>query len=188
MMAGGTVTLMFALSVDGFLTDADGGTEWQAPFPLWDDDLLAAFDVVVLGRATYDRLSHRLSQTDAPWPYRGKQVEVLTRRPLGEALFPGVRPTADLAQTVQAARAQGRAVWLAGGASVVEQSLAAGVVDELDLYTIPLALGAGVRAWPTTKRRCVFPLLMVEALPGGVIHSRYRVDERQSDKEETIIA
>jgi dihydrofolate reductase len=48
-----------------------------------------------------------------------------------------------LTQAKDAAR--GRDVWLAGGASVVNQYLAARLVDEIDVSIAPLILGAGAR-------------------------------------------
>ncbi len=48
-----------------------------------------------------------------------------------------------LAQAKDAAA--GRDVWLAGGASVVNQYLAAGLVDEIDVSIAPVVLGAGAR-------------------------------------------
>jgi len=48
-----------------------------------------------------------------------------------------------LAQAKDAAA--GRDVWLAGGASVVNQYLAARLVDEIDLSIAPVVLGAGAR-------------------------------------------
>lgn len=170
MIGSGQSTLMLALSLDGFLADGQGQTN------LWGEDALAGFDVVVLGRGAYERLCHSLHASGAPWPYRGKRVDVLTHRPLADTPYPGVRATTDLAQAVTSARAQGRSIWLAGGASVIAQALAAGVVDDIDLYTLPITLGSGVRAWPPGKSLRAFSLLMVEPLPGGVIHSRYGVD------------
>src|SRR5207245_3182533 len=41
--------------------------------------------------------------------------------------------------------ASGRDVWLAGGASVVNQYLAARLVDEIDISIAPVILGAGAR-------------------------------------------
>ena len=48
-----------------------------------------------------------------------------------------------LAQATDAAA--GRDVWLAGGASVVNQYLAARLVDEIDVSIAPVVLGAGAR-------------------------------------------
>ncbi|GGN35090.1 dihydrofolate reductase [Actinoplanes campanulatus] len=48
----------------------------------------------------------------------------------------------------QAADAAGeRDVFVSGGASIVQQAIAAGLLDELHLHQVPVLLGAGVRLW-----------------------------------------
>src|SRR5437588_11457649 len=56
-----------------------------------------------------------------------------------------------LAQATDAAR--GLDIWLAGGASVVNQYLAAGLVDEVDVSIAPLILGAGARLFEGLDHR-----------------------------------
>jgi dihydrofolate reductase len=55
-----------------------------------------------------------------------------------------------LAQAKDAA--QGSDIWLAGGASVVNQYLAAGLVDEIDLSISPVILGGGERLFEGLER------------------------------------
>jgi dihydrofolate reductase len=78
-----------------------------------------------------------------------------------------------LAQAKDAA--QGQDVWLAGGASVVNQYLAAGLVDEIDLSIAPLILGAGERLFEGITRGSV-KLTQSRAVDApGVTHINYRV-------------
>ena len=56
-----------------------------------------------------------------------------------------------LAQARAAAGGKDVMVW--GGADVVQQYLAAGLLDELELHVVPLLLGDGARPFPTTRRR-----------------------------------
>ena len=71
--------------------------------------------------------------------------------------------------------AEGRDVSLAGGASVVNQYLAAGLVDELDISIAPVILGAGERLFDGVDggRLKLEQLRAVEA--PGVTHVRYEV-------------
>jgi dihydrofolate reductase len=83
-------------------------------------------------------------------PYR-HPVFVLThhaREPLemqGGTTFHFVTEGIDSALARARDAAQGSDIWLAGGASVVNQYLAAGLVDELDLSISPVILGGGER-------------------------------------------
>ena len=76
-----------------------------------------------------------------------------------------------LGQAREAAR--GHDVWLAGGASTVNQYLAAGLVDEIDVSISPLILGGGERLFEglvyQTPR-----LTQIRAIDApGVTHIRY---------------
>jgi len=71
--------------------------------------------------------------------------------------------------------ARGGDVWLAGGASVVNQYLAAGLVDEIGVSIAPLILGAGERLFEGLDRGAV-RLEQVQAVDApGVTHVKYQV-------------
>lgn len=83
----------------------------------------------------------------------------------------GIEPA--LAQARDAA--QGRDIWLAGGASVVNQYLRARLVDEIDLSIAPVILGGGARLFGGLERGAL-KLEQVRAVDApGVTHIKYRV-------------
>jgi dihydrofolate reductase len=76
-----------------------------------------------------------------------------------------------LEQAVQAAG--GRDVLLGGGANVVKQYLAAGLVDEFELHIVPILLGDGERLLDNVGN---LKLEQVRAIGApGVTHIKYRV-------------
>jgi dihydrofolate reductase len=78
-----------------------------------------------------------------------------------------------LAQAKDAAR--GRDVWLAGGASVVNQYLSARLVDEIDVSIAPLILGAGARLFDGLEHETL-KLKQIRAVDApGVTHIKYDV-------------
>ena len=78
-----------------------------------------------------------------------------------------------LAQAQDAAG--GRDIWLAGGASVINQYLAARLVDEIDVSVAPLILGAGARLFDGVEsgRLALNQIRAVDA--PGVTHIKYEV-------------
>ncbi len=123
---------------------------------------------------------------DDPWPgWWGEDppfhmpVFVLThhaREPLtlSDTTFTFV--TGGIESALQQARkaAGGKDVTVGGGAQVIDEYLAAGVVDELELHVVPLILGGGARLFdgvgPSLK------LEQVRAIEApGVTHLKYRV-------------
>ena len=69
-----------------------------------------------------------------------------------------------------------RDIWLAGGASVVNQYLEARLVDEIDLSIAPLILGTGARLFDRVESGR-FSLNQIRAVDApGVTHIKYEVD------------
>jgi dihydrofolate reductase len=107
------------------------------------------------------------------------QVFVLThhsREPLsmqGQTTFTFV--TEGISSALERARAAagGMDVAISGGASVVQQYLAAGLIDELYLHVVPIILGAGERLFENVGDPVLEPVKVV-ASP-AVTHVKYRV-------------
>jgi dihydrofolate reductase len=81
---------------------------------------------------------------------------------------------------IEAALAQARGaagnkdVFIGGGADVVNQYLAAGLVDELELHVVPIVLGGGARLFEGVGPDLKLEQVRVIEAP-GVTHLKYRV-------------
>jgi dihydrofolate reductase len=79
-----------------------------------------------------------------------------------------------------ATAAAGHDVSVAGGASVIQQALNAGLLDEIQVHLIPVLLGAGRRLFDEDGGGPIeLEIARVEASP-GVIHTRFRMPGRRS--------
>lgn len=106
-------------------------------------------------------------------------VFVLThhpREPLvmeGDTTFHFVTDGIESALAQARDAAQGQDVWLAGGASAVNQYLAAGLVDEIDISVAPVVLGGGERLFEGVERDGL-QLEQVRVVDApGVAHIKY---------------
>jgi dihydrofolate reductase len=165
-----TVTASITTSVDGYITGPDDGPEaglgiggerlhyWVFGGPwsyddhefsaatgedkAWLDSMMARLGASVCGRWMYEAAGHWGDEN--PW---GVPVFVVTHRaeeqPEGDAFVfvDGVEKA--VAMAVEAAG--DKDVSIAGGADVIRQALAAGLVDELSIVVAPVVLGAGKR-------------------------------------------
>jgi dihydrofolate reductase len=108
----------------------------------WMEQAMARVGAVVGGRATYEAAEH-WGDTN-PW---GLPFFIVTHRP--EEQPPGDHFTFvdGVAEAIEQARlgAGGKDVNVMGGADVIRQALAAGLVDELTIIVAPLILGGGKR-------------------------------------------
>jgi dihydrofolate reductase len=128
-----------------------------------------------------------------PWPddsWRGwwgenppyhHPVFVLTHHPreplemAGGTTFYFVGEGIESALTQAKDAAQGGDVWLAGGSSVVNQYLAARLVNEIDVSIAPMVLGAGARLFEGVDRGTL-ELTQIRAVDApGVTHIKYEV-------------
>jgi dihydrofolate reductase len=106
-------------------------------------------------------------------------VYVLThhpREPLemqGGTTFHFVTDGVETALEQARAAAGGADVSIAGGASTVQQYLAAGLLDELYLHIVPIVLGAGERLLAAVGDPKLEPIEVVHS--PAVTHVRYRV-------------
>jgi dihydrofolate reductase len=150
------------------------------------DELLSRAGATIMGRRMF-------SGGAGPWeddpnagawwgdepPFR-HPVFVLThhaREPVekqGGTTFTFVADGIESALEQARAAAGGKDVHVAGGASVAQQYLAAGLLDELQLHVAPLLLGDGVRLFDGLPGPGELELDRVIASP-TVTHLRYRV-------------
>jgi len=153
-----------------------------------DDDVMAeAFSGVgaaVMGRKMF-------SGGSGPWeddpnangwwgdePPFGGPVFVVThyeREPLrlGRTTFTFVTEGIESALEQARAAAEGKDVSIGGGASVIQQALAAGLVDEFQVHITPVLLGGGTRLFGS-ERFEVERTRLLES-PSGVVHMKFRV-------------
>jgi dihydrofolate reductase len=140
-----------SMSVDGFITGPGGDMSWLAdylePNPVLDD-LLGQIGALLVGRRTfggddpYRDTPHEGEPFGGGWS--GPQF-VLTNR-LPDEPVPGVTFVDNLRDALAlACAAAGDKYVNVLGASVAAQCLAAGVLDEILVYIVPVLLGDGVR-------------------------------------------
>jgi dihydrofolate reductase len=158
------------MSVDGFITGPDDGPgcglgvggerlhywvfggPWSYDSPgrgepagedkAWLEETLGANGAVIAGRGTYEAAGHWGGKN--PW---GIPCFVVTHRPADQPAGDDFVFAGSLAEATDRAKAAagGKHVHLMGGAVLIRQALAAGLVDELTVIIAPLTLGAGKR-------------------------------------------
>ena len=168
-----------AVSLDGFIADANGGYDWIVHDPGIDfKALYAQFDTVVMGRKTFDLMASQGESGALP----GMEVIVFSRT-LPAAKRKGVTITSDdPAETIKELKKQpGRDIWLFGGGVLFRSLLDAGVVDTVEIAVMPVLLGSGIPLLPpgapaelTLADRKVLPRTGIVALAYSVKGSKTR--------------
>ena len=167
------VVYYVAASLDGFIADASGGVGWL-PDGGSDDygyaEFYAGVDALVMGRRTYDQVIGF-----GEWPYPGKATYVFTHSPPPEGPD-GVRfflgTTQEFIRDVAAQYAG--MVWLVGGGDLADQFRQAGIIDEYQVFVIPIVLGQGVPLFGGPGSPTLLELESAQTYADGVVQLRYR--------------
>lgn len=180
-MAIPRVRVFLAQSLDGFIAGPNDDLSWlPAPDPAAapDEDeggfhaFLGEVGAILMGRRTFDVVTG----FGGPWPYGELPMLVATHRaleadvPTAHAVEGSIEAMVDLAR----AAAKEKDVYLDGGA-LVRQALDAGLVDELTLTIVPVALGAGVPLFAGVARRHRLDLQRIRTMSDGLVQLTYEV-------------
>ena len=162
-----------AVSLDGYIADADGGIDWLTPFADSDSGYRTFFDAVdtvVMGRTTFER-----GRGTKPWPYNGKRAVVLSQEEVTPPRKVQVeRFAGDVTELADGLCAEkGKDIWIVGGADVVEQFLDSGRLHQLELFVVPLLLGAGTSLFPNQGTRRPLRLEANHSFANGVVKLVY---------------
>jgi dihydrofolate reductase len=93
---------------------------------------------------------------------------------LGDTTFNFVTDGIESALARAREAASGKDVLIGGGASIINQYLAAGIVDELEIHVVPMLLGGGARLLEDVGEDLKLEQLRAVEAP-GVAHLKYRV-------------
>ena len=152
----------------------DGGHDFamHGPDKEFYEELVAGLGAGIVGRGMYDAAGAWGGANPFPGP-----LIVLTHRvedqPEAASGFTFVSGLEEaLAQATKAAG--GLDVSIGGGADVIRQALAAGLVDELALSTAPVVLGAGKRLFDGFEHDIDLEILKAVSSPFAT-HVRYAV-------------
>jgi dihydrofolate reductase len=139
------------------------------------DEAFRNVGAIVLGKRMYDCAQ---GWGDDP-PFK-VPVFVLSHQPRekvvkGETTFDFVSGGIESAVEQAKAAAGDRGVSVAGGASTIQQTIAAGLLDQIQIHLVPILLGGGVRLFEgLDPERTELELTRVIDSP-AVTHLRYRV-------------
>ena len=163
-----------AASLDGFIATPDGGVDWLKPYQKHDygfTRFMAGIGGVFMGRGTYNK-----TLSFGPWSFGSTPAVVMTNRPLPDAPAAVEARSGDVGAAYSHLRdrlARGD-VWLLGGGRLAAQCLERGLLDELELYTMPVVLGGGLPLFAELRAPFGLTLQDTAGLAGGVVRSVYR--------------
>jgi dihydrofolate reductase len=174
-------------SLDGFTADETGNFDWAAPDPevhRFVNDLERGIGTYLYGRRLYETMLYwetNGAEAEQPdevrdfatlWRAAAKVVYSTTLQTVSSASTV-IEPVFD-AEAVRRLKATAGHDLSVGGPGLAGQALAAGLVDELHLFVVPVTVGSGTSAFPP-QVRTQLELLAVDRFDSGVVHLHYRI-------------
>ena len=129
------VILYMAVSLDGYITDKDGRTNWrngESEFYQGDygkSGFLSIVDTVIMGKNTYKKIMDKEGADN--WPYKDMTTYVITHLPDEdtEAIkFVNTRMSTFLQKLLQE---EGKDIWIYGGSDIANQVIILGGGERL---------------------------------------------------------
>ncbi|WP_328853309.1 dihydrofolate reductase family protein [Micromonospora globbae] len=181
------------ISADGV---AEIDPDWH--FPYFDENMgravtedYDAADVLLIGRQTYDSFAgawpdrETAGDVDAPLAKRLGDMRkvVVSRQPLEFSWRNSELMKGDLVDAVTSLKADAgsKGILIPGSISVVQQLLAAGLVDELRLLVHPVAARRGRRLFDDGDTAYHLSVTATEVFPTGVIRVIYSPTEAPTE-------
>ncbi len=176
-------------SLDGYVEDADGNFDWARP----DDELFAFINdlerpigTYLYGRRMYETMVFWETAAAAPGQaavvrdfaeiWRGAQKVVYSRR-LGRTSSAKTRlERAFEPSAVRRMKEEMNSDITIGGAELAGEAIRAGLLDECQVFLVPVLVRAGKRAFSGGVNRRL-QLLDQRRFGNGVVYLRYRFSE-----------
>lgn len=177
------VIVYVATSADGFIARPDGDVQWLDRPRIAGNygmgDFYQSIDTVVMGRKTHD-VARKLGQP----AYPGKKNYILSHKPparaSGNVEFVS-RKIGKFAADLR--RAQGKDVWLVGGAETIATFLDEGQIDEFIIHVVPVCIGEGIPLIAPRPRLQRLRLVGCKAYQDGVVRLHYVVVAKQESQK-----
>jgi dihydrofolate reductase len=162
-----------AMSLDGYIAGPNGEADWIVSDPevnfaaLW-----AQFDILLMGRRTYDAAVVRLGEK----AFRGPQV-VVASRTLRAQDHPNATIISNLTvEQLQSLRKQSKKdIWLMGGGEIFRALLQLRQVDTVEVSTMPVLLGGGIPLLPPPAQQAKLKLTGHKIYRSGIVSLIYEV-------------
>jgi dihydrofolate reductase len=173
-------------SADGYIEDAAGSFEWAAPGEdvfSFVNDLERPVGTYLYGRRMYETMLYwETADTMAGQPSVAREFTAIWRA-ADKIVFSATLQSVSSTRTriertfdplmIRQLKSATEHDISVGGADLAGQAIKAGLVDELQLFLVPVVVGGGKRALPNGVRSDL-EMLDVQRFAGGAVYLRYR--------------
>lgn len=172
------IKLYIATSLNGKIAQADGSVDWLEAIPNPNQldygytEFYNSIDTTIQGFSTYNQIIG----WGIDFPYAGKKNYVLTRKKgLQATEFVDFISEDHIDFVTGIKKQEGKDIWLIGGGQVNTMMLNAGLIDEIQLFVMPIIISDGIELFATSPKETQLELIESKSYPTGAIEMRYKV-------------
>ncbi len=183
------------LSIDGFVSDADGKNDWifrssDETSREWAVQRSREAGLIIMGRKSFEMMASYWPTASGPFAVPMNEIPkaVFTQKGFQGVSLDGEKSSAavswrearifdgDLAEEIRKLKSEsGKSISAIGGAGFMRSLIATGLIDEYHLVTHPVILGAGQTIFNGATQPFDLKLVEVKSFSGGVVAHTYRV-------------
>lgn len=169
--------LYIASSINGKIAASDGSVDWLESIPNPDkldygyEDFYDSIDTTIQGFNTYQQIR----DWGIEFPYIGKKNYVLTTRSSHQAYEHVEFISKDHIPFIRNLKNKsGGDIWLIGGGQVIALLLEEKLIDEIQLFVMPIVLSEGIDLVYKMDSDQMLKLHKVDSYPNGAVRLIYR--------------
>jgi dihydrofolate reductase len=172
------IKLYIAISLNGKIAKKDGSVDWLMDIPNPDQndhgyaDFYDSIDTTIQGYKTYKQII----DWGIDFPYADKKNYVLTRNSnlenTAHAEFISENHVGFIRNVQKEA---GKDIWLIGGGSVNTMLLNEGLIDEIQIFVMPIILTEGIELFELMPTQAQLKLMSTKSFSTGAVEIKYQV-------------
>lgn len=170
------IKLYIAISLDGKIAKPNGDVSWLDGVPNPDKTdygygkFLDSIDTTIMGNKTFKQVR----QFEGEFPYRGLNNYIFTRNPETEATEDVEFISGNIPEFIESLKAiNGKDIWLIGGGQINALLLNHQLIDEMQIFVMPVVLGAGIPIFHSIASDTPLRLIETLAYSSGVQMLKY---------------
>jgi len=170
------IKLYIAVSLDGKIARPDGSVDWLDAIPNPDkldygySDFYKTFDTTLQGFNTYQAIL----DFGIPFPYPDKKNYVFTTKSNLEDTEYVNFVSGDIILFIHNLKSGvGKDIWLIGGGSLNTALFNAGLIDEFQIFVMPIVIGVGIPLFDLSPLETMLNLVDCKAYGSGVVQLTY---------------
>lgn len=172
------IKLYIAQSLNGKIAQSNGSVDWLESIPNPDKldygyaDFYNSVDTTIQGNKTYQQIM----SWGIDFPYPDKKNYVLTRNSsLKNTEFVDFisENTIDFLRNLK--NQEGKDIWLVGGGSINTMLFNENLIDEIQVFVMPIILSEGIEVFEALPKQNNLELIESKSYPTGAVELNYKV-------------